>query len=154
MLPDRIRRNTSATLIYQWLPINHQGLKERLGVDRRTVYEAVKLLKAHKVIHISDYKAVIGGVYPIYAKGDKPDAAKPTPAQKKAARDKRYRATNLESMQVRQSVYREVNREKLIASCKAYREANKEAISIRRKLQRAAKKLKPEIKTRWVQLGN
>lgn len=147
-LPDRIRKNNTATIIYNMMPVSQKGLKELLGVSRDAISRAFRLLKEHKLVYISGYDPSKNTHYPVYSKGDLPDMPKPTARQLENARRQRWRLKNKDKEHAKQQNYRKRNREMLNNKQKAYYAANKETIRVLAKMKTA----KPATKTRWVEV--
>jgi len=127
-LPDLVRKNNTATIIYNMMPVSHQGLKEKLNVSRDAIARAIKLLKNNNLIYITGYESSTTTLYAKYDKGNKPNALKPTPRELENARTQRWREKNRETELAAQLRYRERNREMLNRKQKTYYATNREAI--------------------------
>lgn len=112
-VPARIRRNPVATIIYRMMPVSQKGLKERMGMSKDAIWRAIKLLKEHKLIHITGYESSNTTIFPMFAKGYGIDATRPdskTLAKRRAAA---YKARNPEKVAEIAKKYKENNRELL-----------------------------------------
>jgi hypothetical protein len=144
-LPDLVRKNNTATIIYNMMPVSHQGLKEKLNVSRDAIARAIKLLKNNKLIYITGYESSTTTLYAKYDKGNKLNAPRPTPRELENARTQRWRDKNRETELDAQLRYRERNREMLTTKQRAYYQANREKL-----LKQAREKWhKPKIITQW-----
>jgi len=56
-LSPRIRKSSTATIIYRMMPVSQKGLKERLGMHKDAIWRAIKLLREHKLIYITGYES-------------------------------------------------------------------------------------------------
>jgi hypothetical protein len=146
-LPDLVRKNNTATIIYNMMPVSHNGLKERINVSRDAIARAIKLLKSIKLIYITGYESSKNTLYAKYDKGNKPDLLRPTPRELENARTQRWREKNKEMELAAQLRYRERNREKLTEKQKEYYKINR--VTILQIARMKPLKLKPFIATQW-----
>lgn len=154
----RIRKNPTATVIYRMMPVSQLGLKEKMGMHKDSIWRALKLLREHKLIHITGYETGSNSIYPIFDKGYGIDAPRPSSKALEAERAKRYRVRNREKGVTIDKKYRERNRELLNAKQKARYLAKKDDIRAKAnekaRLKREAKTaadviIVGAVKTRW-----
>lgn len=112
-VPLRIRKNPTATIIYNMMPVGQMGLKERMGMHKDAIWRALKLLKEHNLVHITGYETNKTTIFPIFAKGRGIDAVRPSSNELANKRSNRYKANNIEAVQKKNQTYREKNRELL-----------------------------------------
>jgi hypothetical protein len=111
----RIRKSPTATVIYRMMPVSQLGLKEKMGMHKDSIWRALKLLREHKLIHITGYETGSNTIYPIFDKGYGIDATRPSSKFLEAQRAKRYREKYKEKGALIDKSYKERNRELLRA---------------------------------------
>jgi hypothetical protein len=150
-LPKEVKRNTTATLIYQWMPVSQHGLKERLGVRKDAVTMAIRVLREHKLIYVTGYTSTKSYQAPSFDIGNKPDAEKLSSKQLEAARSAKY--NKKPAVKVAKKKYLEMNKSARQKTIEKYYAANKTELiaksSIRNRLQRESEKVKIPT-TKWV----
>lgn len=152
IVPPRIRKSPTATIVYRMMPVSQRGLKEKLGMHKDAVWRALTLLKEHKLIHITGYEISKTTLYPIYAVGYSLDATRPCRKELANERSKRYKNKNLEMVREKHRVYRAKNKEVLREKSRARYAANTVTINTIARLKRASsKEIKPiaPITTVW-----
>jgi hypothetical protein len=161
-VPRRIRRSSTATIIYGMMPVSQIGLKERIGMHKDSIWRALKLLRAHNLIHISGYESGPNMIYPIFAKGYGIDAPRQTAKELELQRYARYQKKHAEKILAIHKNFREKNREILNAKQKERHLANREVINAKARekarIKREAKiivetleaPLAPQISTQWL----
>ena len=157
-VPRRIRRSSTATIIYGMMPVSQVGLKERMGMHKDSIWRALKLLREHNLIHISGYESGPNMVYPIFAKGYGIDAPRPTAKELELQRYARYQKKHSEKILAMHKNFREKNREILNAKQLERYRANRDAINAKARekarIKRAAKLLEAplinQMTTQWV----
>jgi hypothetical protein len=142
-VPPRVRKNTTATILFNMMPVAQLGLHESVGVHRDAIRRALKLLREHKLIHVTGYKSGPNMIYPTFAKGYAEDAPRPTSKELALKRNKRYvqKYPNIDLKSHQK--YREKNREILNAKQKERHLANREVINAK---AREKTRLKREVK--------
>jgi hypothetical protein len=165
VVPPRIRKSPTATIVYRMMPVSQMGLKERLGMHKDSVWRALTLLKKHNLIHITGYETSSTTLYPIYAVGYGLDATRPCRKELANERSKRYKNKNIEMVREKHRAYRAKNREELREKSQARYAENADAINTIARLRRAVSKEvveNPQISqvatvwrkvTPWVQSG-
>jgi hypothetical protein len=118
-VPPRIRRSPTATIIYKMMPVSQKGLKERMGMHKDSIWRALKLLKSHKLIHITGYESTNTTLFPTFAAGKGKDAPRPDGKELINARSNRYKERNIEKVREKNRKYREANREMLAEKSRA-----------------------------------
>jgi len=149
-LSPRIRRSSTATIIYRMMPVSQKGLKERMGMHKDAIWRAIKLLREHKLIYITGYESDKHTLHPMYAAGNEPDAVRPTAKELANARSKRYKGRYVDVIRAKDKAYKEKNRELLAAKSRARYEAQKTTINTIARLKRAIKPVQTvKVATQW-----
>jgi hypothetical protein len=160
-VPPRVRKNTTATILFNMMPVAQLGLHERVGVHGDAIRRALKLLREHKLIHVTGYESGKNYILPTFAKGYAEDAPRPTSKELALKRNKRYIKKHPDIDLKSHKKYREKNREILNAKQKERHAANREVINAkareRARIKREAKLVEetletpcmPQISTQW-----
>ena len=145
VVPPRIRKSPTATIVYRMMPVSQMGLKERLGMHKDSVWRALTLLKKHNLIHITGYETSNTTLYPIYAVGYGLDATRPCSKELANERSLRYKHKNIGMILEKNSVYRAKNRDELRAKSRARYAAKADSINTIARLKRAISKDVPQV---------
>lgn len=161
-VPPRVRKNTTATILFNMMPVSQLGLSERVGVNNDAIRRALKLLREHKLIHITGYESGSNMILPTFAKGYAEDAPRPTSKELALKRNKRYIKKHPNIDIICHQKYRDKNREILNAKQKERYLANRDVINAKARekarIKREAKLIvdtletpfAPQISTQWI----
>lgn len=147
-IPPEIRRNNTATIIFNMMPIGQKGLKERLNVSRDAIARAFRVLREHNLIYITGYESSGNYIYPMYDSGDYVDAERPTKKQLRNAVVLKYRNKTRDKEKQKCAAYREKNRALLSEKQKARYKLKKDEILAKAREKTKAKKA-PKFLTQW-----
>ena len=153
-VPPRIRKSSTATIVYKMMPVSQRGLKEKLGMHKDAVWRALTLLKSHSLIHITGYETSHTTIYPIFAAGMGVDAIRPDGKTLANRRSNKYKAKNSEVVREKHRVYREKNNELLKEKGRARYAAKADTLNAMARAKRAELKEMPKgvpkpIATQW-----
>ena len=160
-VPPRVRKNTTATIIFNMMPVAQLGLSERVGVNADAIRRALKLLREHKLVHITGYESGPNMIYPTFAKGYAEDAPRPTSKELERKRNKRYIKKYPNIDLICHKKYRDKNRKILNEKQKERHLANREVINAKarekRRIKREAELIETletpfaqQVSTQWV----
>ena len=150
VVPPRIRKSPTATIIYNMMPVGQMGLKERMGMHKDAIRRALKLLTEHRLIHITGYETNNTTIFPIFAAGKGIDAIRPDSRTLANQRSYKYKSKNLEAVRQKHIAYRLKNTDLLREKARARYAAKSDAINAIARAKRAMPKAAPKpIATQW-----